>query len=244
VVVGRGGQPWWWVGWRRFFWYFALPTGVTGILAAMYFSGVPVLQAFVAAPDIEGISLYSRREFGALEMLQNAVLLGVVIVAVLSVFRHPDKTVRGMMVAVALGATFLLLEEMDYGMHIYRWWSRAPADEMARVNLHNKGRLTHYIKAVGTGGAVALFIVAPFVLRTSTNRWVRYIVPHWSLGLVLLSALLIRSAVHELAGRGLGRGLENNLSEFREVLMYYLGLAYTVVLSRRVPGDAGGESAG
>ncbi|HZW06773.1 MAG TPA: hypothetical protein VFF65_06590, partial [Phycisphaerales bacterium] len=114
----------------------------------------------------------------------------------------------------------------------------------ARVNLHNQGKLTHYIKSAGTGGAVLLFVAAPIVLRNSTNRWVRYFVPHWSLALVLLAALLVRSTVHELGSRGLGRGLENNLSEFREVLMYYLGLLYTVVLARRVPGQAGGAEPG
>ncbi|MEX0876072.1 MAG: hypothetical protein WD114_01315, partial [Phycisphaerales bacterium] len=65
----------------KVFWYFLLPMGVSGLLLAMYFSGVRVLESVVSAPYLESVHWNSRREFGLLENLQHLILLGVAAVA-------------------------------------------------------------------------------------------------------------------------------------------------------------------
>lgn len=221
---------------RKVFWYFVLPMLLSGTMLAMYFSGVRVLESIVSAPYLEAVAGDSRREYGLLENLQHAMLLAVVVLAVRSVIRHRVLAVRVFMGFVAAFVTLMFLEEIDYGLHYYELLTGVPHDEIAeRRNLHNVGNRTAALKSISTAGTIALFGVAPFVFGHSKNRWVRYFTPDRYAALMLVVAFLTRSIAHDLHSRGMGYGLDGNLSEFRELVTYYMGLAYTVYLVRRSP---------
>lgn len=223
---------------RQFFWYFAVPMSLTGVLMAMYFSGVRTLETIVSAPYFDAVPLNSRREFGLLETIQHAILLAATVIAARAVVRHRNWVSRTAMAFTALVAGFLFLEELDYGLHYYEYLAGVPHDQAAQTrNLHNVGDRTDVLKTLAVVGMLGLFVALPLSLSKVRNRWVRYFVPEPAMALTLLAAILTRTIAHHLARRGLGHGLEGNLSEFRELVMYYLGLAYTIRLARREPAE-------
>ena len=222
------------IHWTKVFWYFTLPMVVSIAMLAMYFSGVRVLETIVAAPYFEAVPWNSRREFGLLENLQNLILLGVVGIAVSAVIKHHNRTVKAFMVVVAIGATLLFLEEIDYGLHYYEYLAEVPHHELAQKrNLHTQGDRTSNLKTVGTIMIVIVFGIAPFALAHSRHPLVRYFRPDPYMALMLIVAYVTRTIAHALNARGMGHGLEGNLSEFRELIIYYMGLAYTLYLVRQ-----------
>lgn len=226
------------IDWRQVWWFGGLPALLSGSMLAMYFSGSRVLENIVSAPYFEAVALNSRREFGLLEGIQHAMLLAVVCIAARAVFVHPRRAVRRLMTAVAIGAALLLVEEIDYGLHYYEYLMQIPHDQLAeKRNLHNIGSRTAALKSIATACAVVVFGLAPFVLWKAKRPWVRYFRPPAYAVLTLIVAGLTRTIAHRFDKAGLGFGLDGNLSEFRELVMYYLGLAYTVLLVRRVPGQ-------
>lgn len=222
------------VDWTRVQWFFVVPMGLSGLMLGMYFSGVRWMQTVVCAPYFESVPMNSRREFGLLETLQHLMLLAVVVIAVRSAISKPHWLLKVFMGLVALGTAFLLLEELDYGLHYYEYLAGVKHDETAVFrNLHNVGGRTAQLKSIGTVLAVVVFGIAPFALSGSKNRWVRYFTPSPYMALLLVVAVMTRTIAHTLDARGLGYGLAGNLSEFRELVLYYTGLAYTIVLARR-----------
>ncbi len=231
---------------RQFVWYFVVPMATSGVLIAMYFSGVRLLETLVAAPYFDAVPPNSRREFGLLETIQHGILLAASVIAARAAFVHRNRLSRVLMGVVAAVVFLLLLEEIDYGLHYYEYLAGVPHEETAQVrNLHNVGDRTDVLKTLSLVGMLGVFVVAPLALRRSTHRWVRYLTPEPAMALTLLVAIITRTVVHSLKDRGLGFGLEGNLSEFRELVMYYLGLMYTIYLARREPGtvSAGGSVA-
>ena len=96
------------------------------------------------------------------------------------------------------------------------------------------------MKSVATATLVFVFLVAPFLLNRSRFRLIRLFTPsRWAAATVLLIAVLSRMA-HMLDGAGLAQingvpgNLQHNISEFRELNMYYLFLIYFAELGRRL----------
>lgn len=120
-------------------------------------------------------------------------------------------------------------------------------------NLHNRGDLTDIIKAIVSAVILGLFVIAPFFEQRITNPWLRYLVPDRFTVITVAVMLLMRFVTRYLSGldaelilsgqeNGQTSGREvgamsNNLSEFREVLTYYLFLTYlgVIVFFRRAP---------
>lgn len=220
----------------QFVWYFVAPMALSGVLIAMYFSGNRLLETLVSAPYFDAVPPNSRREFGLLETIQHAILLAASAVAARAAFVHRNRLSKALMGVIAAVVFLLLLEEIDYGLHYYEYLAGVPHEEAVQVrNLHNVGDRTDVLKTLSLVGMLGVFVVAPLALRRTTHRWVRYLTPEPAMALTLVVAIITRTVVHRLNDRGLGFGLEGNLSEFRELVMYYLGLAYTIYLARREP---------
>lgn len=225
--------------WPKVVWFFVVPMSLSGLMLAMYFSGNRVLETIVCAPYFEAVPMNSRREFGLLETLQHLMLLAVMVLSIRMVIAREQILLKAVMAVVALGSTLLLLEEVDYGIHYYEYIAGVSPEDTAKTrNFHNVGGRTATLKSIGTVGAVVWFGIAPFALSGQQSRWVRYFRPSPYLALLLIVAVITRTIAHKLDGRGLGYGLEGNLSEFREFVLYYLGLAYAVMLARRSPDAA------
>ena len=112
-------------------------------------------------------------------------------------------------------------------------------------NIHNRGELTDLIKGCVSALMLGLFVVAPLCADRIRIPWLRRVVPDRfiivTIGVMVLARFITRSlgaldesllASAQAAGQS-GReagAMGNNLSEFREVLTYYVFLVYSGAL--------------
>jgi hypothetical protein len=246
-----------WATQHRVWAHLLVPALANALLVGFYFSGIEGLQQIVA-PTIEGLPLYSWREFGLLEMLQNLVLLILVVYLARSIFAAGEWWLTAAFALLAAGFFFVLLEEIDYGLHFLAYFGGAEftldPDQWSR-NLHNRAtaegvQYGSYMKMAATATLAIWFLLAPFLLGNSRSRPLRLLVPtRWAAATVVLIVVLSRIA-HLLDSSGLSwidgspGNLEHNISEFRELNMYYLFLLYFAELLQRLrnrhqPGEPG-----
>ena len=224
-----------------------LPAVLSLVLMGFYFSGSPELQSIVA-PTIEGLHPFSWREFGALELLQNVALIAIIVLLADSARRAGTRLMRLALVVAAVGFVFVLLEEVDYGRHWYEYVTGdvgpLSPDDWDR-NLHNRrtGEGVQYARYMRFGASVFIgiaFVFAPLLLQRSRRPLVQLLLPsRWMIATVVLMVLLSDLA-HALedAGRatiaGVPGNLERNISEFRELVLYYLFGLYCLELNGRL----------
>lgn len=221
------------LNWQKVLIYFVVPLGTSLALIAMYFSGIRFFETLVAAPYMDSIHVNSRREFGLLENLQNLLLLAI-LVAFYHVKRQEKLLLSVLMAGLVCLTIVVFLEEIDYGLHFYELARGIPPDEAREVsqrNLHNVGDRTSQLKRISEITMVLVFVVAPFALMRTQNPTLRYLRPDPYSVLTLVAALIVRSVAHALEDRGLGVGLEGNISEFRELVTYYLFALYAYQLA-------------
>lgn len=236
-----------WITRHRLWAHLLIPAALSLLLMGLYFSGSSMAQAIVS-PKVEGLAFLSWREFGALEMLQNVVLILIAVCLARSVGLTQWRWQKPLFALMTLLVVFLLLEETDYGLHFYEYFTGSTVESETgewNRNLHNlearEGvQWTGYLKDLAKGILVLGFVAAPLVFRKSENTFIRLFTPsRWCIATVLLLVLLSRLA-HFLEGAGLSvidgqpGSLEHNISEFRELNMYYLGLLYFAELSDRL----------
>ncbi len=212
----------------KHFIYWVLPALIVVTLMAMYFSGIDPLRQ-VVAPRI-------NREFGLLENIQHLMLLWIVIIGVRAVRSSGHRWRRRMFLFIAVVTALLFLEEVDYGLH---WWELimgTPPEEQASVrNLHNIGGTTQDIKYIGNIVMILMFVVMPFVATRSTSQWWRYFRPSRYLVITAVVTFLLARLAHYLYDSGYypDGPISSNISEFREVMVYYVWLIYFCVLARK-----------
>lgn len=236
-----------WAHSHKFGSHVALPVVMGLLLIAMYFSGNADLQNIVA-PKIDGMPLFSSREFGALEILQNVVLLCVIYYAIRSLGAARDGWVMLVALLLVMLSMFTFLEEIDYGAHLVEyvtgeygsldqenwnrnWHNRTGADGVQNVSI---------LKLAANIGLLTGFVLAPLLLSSVRNRTIRLLLPsRWAIATVVVIALLSLLAHHlddggySVIGDNPGI-LHKNISEFRELNMYYLIFVYTAVLYERL----------
>lgn len=208
--------------------YGVVPLAVGGVLVALYFSGVPRLQT-LAAPS-------HQREYGLVENLQNLLLLAIVACAWRAGGREDTRRARLGWRAVALLALGVVLEEIDYGSHYWRSLT-GRGGPAVNFNLHNQGDLVDWIKRAFDATLFLVFVVAPFALRRLPERWRAWVPSPYS-ALTVVAALATSKLAHALEDRGWpnNASLRSNISEFREVGTYWLGLLYlNEIAGRRGP---------
>jgi len=227
--------------------HLVLPGALSLLLIAMYFSGNAYLQNIVA-PSMDGLPMFIVREFGALELLQNFLLLFTVFYGIRCLLATTDIWVKLVVLFLVLISIFSFLEEIDYGSHLVEYFTgeygSLEPDRWNR-NWHNRigpGGIQNvsYLKLAATIGMVFGFVLAPLFLSSLSNPTVRLLVPsRWMISTVFLVVLLSLLA-HNLddAGYSLINGtagnLYKNISEFRELNLYYLILLYSATLHERI----------
>jgi hypothetical protein len=236
-----------WVLSRRFDSHVVLPGVLSLLLMAMYFSGNAYLQNIVA-PSMDKVPLFSSREFGALEILQNFFLLCIVFYSARCVMAAGDIWIRLLATFLLFISLFTFLEEIDYGAHFIEYFTGeygSLAQETWDRNWHNKTgpggvQNVSYLKLATNVTMLAGFVLAPLLLSSVRNRTIRLLLPSmWMISTVVLIVLLSLLA-HGLddAGHAMIRdrpgNLYKNISEFRELNMYYLFLLYVVTLNERL----------
>jgi hypothetical protein len=224
-----------------------LPAGFSLVMIALYFCGVQALQSLVA-PTLEGMQSYSWREFGALELLQNFILLCLLFYLVRCLRMADRLSVMVVLVILTGLVTFVFLEEIDYGAHLLDLFTGRPPnlspDNWDR-NLHNRTlpsgeQVASYLKLAGNILVLGGFVIAPLVFGDSRNRTIRLLVPSkWVIATVAV-AIGVSWLAHTFDDHGFGiindvqGNLHLNISEFREACVYYLFLVYAAALHERL----------
>ena len=169
------------------------------------------------------------REMGVLENLGNVCLLAIITMAVSGIKRKPLAWGKSLLVILALFSIFILLEEMDYGLHYYEYFMDIRADEsVSKRNFHNIGKT--YLVLMGFADAVIifLFVIAPFILEKTNNPLFRYLLPGRPYIWLVLSMILISILANGLQATGFAGEdpLKDNAGEFLELLVYYTFMIY------------------
>lgn len=211
-----------------------VPVVVSAVLMAMYFSGLRIFETIISMPYFEALHSNSRREFGLVENIQNLLLVAILVVTCRAAVQHRAMVVRLAFGSIFAGTLFMFLEEIDYGLHVYEVLTGVPPEETAkRRNFHNVDGRTGEMKRIGDVLMILYFAIAPFAMMRSSRPLIRYFRPDPYLVLTVIAASVMPEIGHKLDDRGLGVGLQGNISEFREVITYYLVLLYTLDLSNR-----------
>jgi hypothetical protein len=218
--------------------FLIIPGSIILLLMAMYFSGSTFLQQIIA-PTVDGISPNSWREFGLLEQLQNILLAATIGVLFLAATKEKYPLDRIFYYGGSAVFLFLLLEEIDYGIHFYEFIIGDTSGIEVR-NWHNQKtdgkQNVKRFKQVVDILIILQFIVLPLMRNRISNQLLRTLIPsRWFiLGFVLIVAC--SKFAHLLDDRGMGiiSGVEGNLSgnisEFRELGNYYFFLIYAFQL--------------
>lgn len=224
------------IDWPKVHLYFTAPVAIVLPMIFCYFSGNEALQQLIS-PKIEGLYGNSHRELGLIENSQNVVLLGILITVGRALIRERQwigRVALGLLLAVS---TFVFLEELDYGLHYYEYFSGVDKEEAIKDrNWHNVGDRTTRTKQVVDAAMILFFFVAPIVFYGSSYPLVRLLTPDRYAWLALIAMFVVRSTAHGLQDAGFGEPgtMDSNLSEFREFVTYYLSLVYLLdVFGRR-----------
>lgn len=224
-----------------------LPGGLSLLLMGMYFSGNACLQNIVA-PAIDNVPLFSSREFGAVEILQNILLLCIVFYSARCALAAKHVGVKLVAILLLLLSVFTFLEEIDYGAHFVEYFTGeyGSLDPQAWTrNWHNKTSASgvqnvSYIKLAAKIALLGGFVLAPLLLSSVRNAFIRLLLPsRWMIATVVLIVLLsflahtLEDAGYAMIGGAQGN-LYKNVSEFRELNMYYLFLLYVAILNERL----------
>jgi hypothetical protein len=219
--------------------FIVLPSCLNIALIGLYFSGYTFAQQ-IAAPSVHGLPFRSWREFGLVEQLQNVFLLTIVVMFVINCARD-DIAEKAMFLVGTLVILFLLLEEIDYGIHFYEYYVGHAADIANESrNWHNKNMAgktnVAYLKKIVDLTMVFWFVLMPIVSQKFNFAWLQKLIPSlWFLAGFAIS-LLFASLAHYLQDLsldvidGVKGNLAGNISEFRETTNYYLYLLYALQL--------------
>lgn len=230
--------------WRDAWVFVLLPLGVSLGMIFGYFSGVEWLQNVVAPAW--------NREFGVLENLQHLLLLGCVVLAALLARDERRGMWRAGFVFVGLVSLFVLLEEIDYGLHYYEALAGVPEAERAGVrNLHNLHtssgtEVATLIKRVSDAAMILVFVLLPFVGPRLRLGSLSALIPRRPFALLMIVALCVSNLAHYLDDSGWphNHSLGRSMGEFRELLIYYIGFLYLVELRRRMQAPEAARRAG
>ena len=246
---------------RRYFYYWIAPLFIGSLLVGMYFSGISWMSSFVA-PEI-------NREFGALETLEHLTIFAIMVVAVRGICRKTKKWERVLFAGAFVGALFLFLEELDYGIHFIEYFSGEKYEEGPR-NIHNYILNPYGLDFDAVLSPIVYFVLGfyfcllplmlmdstkplwrflkleSFVERLSANPWLRYLVPEpHSMG-TIAAMVLVAQVAYFLDKIKVPNNLmlQGNISEFGEFFVHYLILLYMVemVYNRKAPDSEPGDS--
>lgn len=225
---------------KLFIWYFSL---FNSFFIGCYFSGVNALQQIIAPTiNLENFRYEQMREFGAMEMFQNILLLAICCLFLRECLRRVtivEKLFFGLGCAVFL---FLFLEEVDYGLHIYKLLLGG-LHETTFFSWHNNWNdgvenATKMKRVIDLINGV-WFLIIPLVLSIAKLKFLRQkiaIIPSRWFVVGFILAVIFSKFAHYLDDTQFGviNGVQGNLhktiAEFRETSIYYLYFLYTIQL--------------
>ena len=216
----------------RHYYYWIIPVILGTTLVAMYFSGISWMQTFVA-PKV-------NREFGALENIQNLIILSILAVAFKGFLRKTLQAEKIIFAGVALAALFLFLEEIDYGLH-YLEYFRGETIHTEIRNIHNINgtRFVEFLAPIVYSVLAVFFCILPLAARNSSRLWLRYLTPQaHSIGTIVAMVLVAQLAfLLDRMDLPSNLSLRENISEFGEGFLHYTFFLYfyEIACKRKTP---------
>ncbi len=211
---------------RKHLIYWILPSIVVGLCMGIYFFDI-FGMSYLIAPEF-------NREFGILENIQLLIIFAIILLSFNNSKKAKTKPIRFIFILILIGSIFIFLEEIDYGLNYYEYFSGtsngpaqiASGSNNSIRNIHNQGNLTRLIKFFGYLFFV-LIIVFPFLLKRIKikNKYLDYFAPEHYFIYTLLSMILLNQAaeyIDDLLKNSEISALNSNVSEFEEVFIYYI----------------------
>jgi hypothetical protein len=185
-----------------------------------------------------------NREFGVIENIQH-ILLILIFFTAFKGFRIRNTKIEKYGYALIMAATvFMFLEEIDYGLHYYDHLTGK--SEITKVvvfdnevrNLHNNGKLILNAMKMAAYIVVGLFFAAlpllPEKIKTK-NRWLNFLTPSRYIIGTAVSLLVLNQIARYLYKNYdyANHSLDANVSEFEEIMTYYIILLYLKELVKK-----------
>ena len=212
---------------RTHFIYWILPTLVTLVCILIYF------YDFFSASEI--VSCAFDREFGILENLQLLVILITAFIAARGARLKKIKLEKYIFYSIAVAVlVFFFLEEIDYGLQFYEFitdnkvYTQYGSEKIR--NIHSNGKNTNILKLVSYGIIVLFFVLLPMLgaFRKNNSPFLQYITPTVYIIYPVISLFLLNQFAFYLYEQDFhtNRSLDGNVSEFEELMFYYIILLY------------------
>jgi hypothetical protein len=223
---------------KKHFIYWILPSSFTLACTLIYFYNLFGLEDFIA-PKI-------NREFGLIENVQLLLLILIFLRAIKGVRTREAKIEKYGFLLVAILTVFLFLEEIDYGLHYYDYFTGKPEIKQVVVfdqkvrNIHNNGPMQNLFKLTSYGVIIIFFVILPLVTSKFKEK-------HAVLNFLSPSRLIISTAACLLILNQIAlylyhkynspsSSLTANVSEFEEIMIYYIVLLYVSEMVKKPQG--------
>ncbi len=218
--------------------FVGIPIFASLLFLGLYFSGIKAAQQLIA-PTIDWLLPNSWREFGIIEQIQNIYLLAIIIIFTIVVIKRKLMPEKIFFLSGALLILVLFLEEIDYGIHFYEYFT-GQASSIEVRNWHNQEtngkQNVAYLKKIVDLITVVWFILIPIFSYKIKYIPIKSIIPSRWFIVGFIIVFVFSSLAHFLQDMGWGiiNGVEgnmvHNISEFRETNIYYLYLLYAIQL--------------
>lgn len=221
----------------KHFIYWILPVLVVLPCILIYFFDFNGLARYIA-PAI-------NREFGIIENLQLALLVGIFIFSIKGIRRKKGKIEKYAWSILAFAAALCFFEEIDYGLHYFEYAqgkTKEQVDYQIVVqhqvrNFHNIGHMNSYIKFLVYACTIILFVILPLLPEKTMNKykWVKFFAPsRYIIGTAIVMFFLNQTAQYlNTIFYSQNLALAGNTSEFEEIMIYYIFLLYTREMARK-----------
>ena len=163
----------------KHFIYWILPVLVVLPCILIFFFNVNGLGKYIA-PTF-------NREFGIVENLQLALLVGIFLFSIQGIRRKKHAVEKYAWSILAFAAALCFFEEIDYGLHYVEYFqgkTKEQVDYQIVVqhqvrNFHNIGHANSYIKFLVYASTIILFVILPLLPQKIMNRyrWIQYFAP-------------------------------------------------------------------
>ncbi len=217
--------------------FLVVPIILNLLLMGFYFSGIDTLQQIVSPNNG-----FLTRESGLLEQLQNVYLLSVMLIAAYFLVKRTDIKEKIFFCLVFCVFLFLFLEEIDYGISLYEFFTNSNVGGSGR-NWHNESadgnrQNVHYFKQLIDLANFLWFIMLPLFASKINIPLIKCLIPNRFFIVGFLLTIVYSRIAHGLDDFGLSHingiygSLTSNISEFREHNTYYLYLLYILQIAK------------
>ncbi len=218
--------------------YWIIPSTFLLVCIAIYFLDIFGMSG-VISPTL-------NREFGLIEHVQLLLILGIFILA-LKGFRASDIRIQRYFFAfVTFFSAFIFLEEIDYGIHYYEYFTSNTIEENSTGafedkprNIHNQGRVRQYTMWVVYLGLVILLGLSTFVRNRifKKDSLIRWLIPSNGFFILSLVAMFLLNELVRFMDQNVKdpeiSSLDGNTIEFQETFIYYIAFLYVLELTRK-----------